>query len=113
MIRTLLPKSPVLLLVSILIATALGACNTTPAGRPAQAPPGDVEIYGDLERIDPRGQIVVYWHQQAGEAEEAWKAWFRDRTLLGADSDHPDGVYAEGGGGRKTTLPLSSSPSPL
>jgi len=69
-IRTLLPRSLVLLLVSALIATALGACTAAPAGRPGEALPGDAEIYGDLERIDPRGQIVVYWHQQAGEAEE-------------------------------------------
>lgn len=36
--------------------------------------------------------------REAEEAEERWKAWFGARTLLGADSDHPEGIYAEGGG---------------
>ena len=70
-IRTLLPKSLVLLLVSALIATALGACTAAPAGQPAEPLPGSAETYGDLDRLDPRNQLVVYWHQQAGAAEEA------------------------------------------
>lgn len=69
-IRTLLPRSLLLLLVFALIAAALCACTAAPAGQPTEAVPGSAENHGDLERIDPRGQIVVYWHQQAGEAEE-------------------------------------------
>ena len=30
----------------------------------------DVEVYGDLENIDPGGQAVVYWHQHTGSREE-------------------------------------------
>jgi apolipoprotein N-acyltransferase len=29
--------------------------------------------------------------------EERWKSWGRDKLFLGADSDHPDGIYARGG----------------
>lgn len=36
--------------------------------------------------------------REAEKAEEAWKAWFKDKTFLGADSDHPEGIYAKGGG---------------
>jgi multiple sugar transport system substrate-binding protein/sn-glycerol 3-phosphate transport system substrate-binding protein len=30
----------------------------------------DVEIYGDLENLDPSGQTVVYWYQHTGSREE-------------------------------------------
>ncbi|HET90648.1 MAG TPA: extracellular solute-binding protein [Chloroflexi bacterium] len=30
----------------------------------------DVEIYGDLENLDPSGQIVVYWHQHTSSRDE-------------------------------------------
>jgi multiple sugar transport system substrate-binding protein len=70
-IRTLLPRSLLLVLVSALIAAALCACTVAPAGQPMEPLLGSAETYGDLERIDPRNQVVVYWHQQAGAAEEA------------------------------------------
>lgn len=43
----------------------------------------------------PEGLEVI---RRAEETEGRWKSWFKDRTFLGADSDHPDGVYAEKGG---------------
>jgi multiple sugar transport system substrate-binding protein/sn-glycerol 3-phosphate transport system substrate-binding protein len=58
-----------------------------PAEEPTEAPPPteeptevpeptpvpldyDVEIYGDLENLDPSGQTVVYWYQHTGSREE-------------------------------------------
>ena len=29
--------------------------------------------------------------------EDGWKAWGKERRLLGADKGHPEGIYAEGG----------------
>lgn len=29
--------------------------------------------------------------------EEGWKEWGRERTFLGADKEHPEGMYAKGG----------------
>lgn len=34
------------------------------------APDYDVEIYGDLENLDPSGQEVTYWYQHTGSREE-------------------------------------------
>jgi len=39
----------------------------------------------------PEGLEVI---RRAEETEGRWKAWFKDRTFLGADKEHPDGIYA-------------------
>jgi hypothetical protein len=35
---------------------------------------------------------------QFGKIEKDWKQWEREKLMLGADIDHPDGVYAKSGG---------------
>ncbi|MBN1956161.1 MAG: ABC transporter substrate-binding protein [Anaerolineae bacterium] len=44
----------------------------------APAPTYDTSVYGDLENLDPSGQIVTYWHQHSGEREEVIQAMIDD-----------------------------------
>jgi multiple sugar transport system substrate-binding protein len=44
---------------------------TEPPPEPTPVPlTYDVEIYGELENLDPSGQTVVYWYQHTGSREE-------------------------------------------
>jgi len=38
----------------------------------------DREIYGDLERMDPGGQVITYWYQHSREREEAIQSLIQD-----------------------------------
>ena len=42
------------------------------------APKVDREIYGDLENLDPSGQVVTYWYQHSRTREEALQAMIED-----------------------------------
>jgi len=43
------------------------SCKRAPEPEP---PSYDPEVYGDLERLNPRGQVVVCWYHQTGVQEE-------------------------------------------
>ena len=38
----------------------------------------DEEIYGDIEELDPSGQVVTYWYQHSRSREEALQAMIDD-----------------------------------
>ncbi|MBE9507920.1 MAG: hypothetical protein IMY86_07695, partial [Chloroflexi bacterium] len=83
-----------LLFVPILILTAVVSCGTQPmtmVGEPTSnleptvvhapratatpfptptPPPYDMEIYGNLENLEPTRQVVTYWYQYKGPHEE-------------------------------------------
>jgi multiple sugar transport system substrate-binding protein len=66
-------KSWTLLLVFALISMTVVSCCPAPsegAVRPTGRPRYDVEVYGDLENVDPRGQVVVLWYPHTGGQEE-------------------------------------------
>jgi ABC-type glycerol-3-phosphate transport system substrate-binding protein len=52
-------------IVPILLIATIASCRPTPT-----AEPNGSTTYGDLDRIDPSGQIVIYWHHYSGEREE-------------------------------------------
>jgi multiple sugar transport system substrate-binding protein len=58
------------LLVAVLIATPLVSCKSAPTKEPTEVPPYDLEVYGDLETIDPRSQVVVFWYSHSQGQEE-------------------------------------------
>jgi ABC-type glycerol-3-phosphate transport system substrate-binding protein len=57
------------LLVSSLVSVAVvSCCPVLPEDvRPTRRPPYDVDVYGDLENVDPRDQVVVFWYPHTGE----------------------------------------------
>ena len=44
----------------------------------APAPEYDTDLYGDLENLDPSGQVITYWHQHSRSREEALLAMIDD-----------------------------------
>lgn len=48
-----------------------------------------------MELIDPAEGLEEV--REAERNEEWWKARWKDRMCLGADRDHPEGIYAKGG----------------
>jgi multiple sugar transport system substrate-binding protein/sn-glycerol 3-phosphate transport system substrate-binding protein len=38
----------------------------------------DKEIYGDLEKLDPSGQVITYWHQHSRDREEVLQGMIDD-----------------------------------
>ena len=70
--RTLL-KLSALLIVSALVAGTVVSCGPTPSDgsvRSTSLPRYDTEIYGELESINPHGQVVVLWHSFRHDREE-------------------------------------------
>jgi multiple sugar transport system substrate-binding protein/sn-glycerol 3-phosphate transport system substrate-binding protein len=55
-------KSTTLLIIGVLVL-ALGACER-------ETPGADDNIYGDLEALDPSGNLVIYWHALTGADED-------------------------------------------
>ncbi len=70
--KTLL-KLFTLSLVLSLVGTAVVSCCPAPPEediKPTQRPRYDVEVYGNLENVDPRDQIVVLWYPYTGGQEQ-------------------------------------------
>jgi ABC-type glycerol-3-phosphate transport system substrate-binding protein len=66
-----------LLLVSFFVGTTVVSCCPAPPEEdvtPTRRPLYDVEVYGDLENIDPRDQVVVLWYPYTGGQEELFLA---------------------------------------
>jgi multiple sugar transport system substrate-binding protein len=62
-----------LLLVLSLVGAAVVSCCPAPPEedvKPTQRPLYDVEVYGDLENVDPRDQVIVLWYPYTGAQEE-------------------------------------------
>ncbi len=59
-----------LLIIPILIITSVVSCTPTPTREPMKSLPYDVEIYGEIENLDPSGQVVEYWYQHTSSREE-------------------------------------------
>jgi ABC-type glycerol-3-phosphate transport system substrate-binding protein len=58
-------KLSALLLVLALVAGVAASCGPAPADkdtRPTKRPRDDTEVYGELEDVDPRDQIIVLWY---------------------------------------------------
>ncbi len=58
------------LLALVIVAPGLASCKRMPATAPAASPSYDPQVYGTLERLNPRGQAIVYWYHQNGVQEE-------------------------------------------
>lgn len=60
-------------LISILVGgVAISCCPELPGedARPTRRPRYDVELYGELESVDPCGQVVVLWYPYTQDQEE-------------------------------------------
>jgi len=57
-----------------------------------------VEIYGDLENLDPSGQVVTYWYQHSRAREEALLAMIDDFNATNEWGITVEGEYAGGYG---------------
>ena len=68
--RKVLLRLPALLIIPILIITSVVSCTPTPTREPIESLPYDVEIYGEIENLDPSGQVVEYWYQHTSSPEE-------------------------------------------
>lgn len=82
-----------------LVFTAVISCRRAP--ETTEPPSYDPEIYGDLERLNPRGQVVVCWYHQTGAQEETLlrlvdrfnveNEW--DITVIGEYAGPPPEIY--------------------
>ncbi|MFN2272385.1 MAG: ABC transporter substrate-binding protein [Anaerolineae bacterium] len=73
MTHKILPKLLAILLVSALFSVlVVSCCPGSPEEdvKPTRRPPYDVEIYGELEGVDPSDQVVVFWYPYTQEQEE-------------------------------------------
>jgi multiple sugar transport system substrate-binding protein/sn-glycerol 3-phosphate transport system substrate-binding protein len=59
------------LTIAVLAGLIISSC--APAG-----PAIDESIYGDLENLDPSGQVITYWHQHSRAREESLLAMIDD-----------------------------------
>lgn len=50
-----------------------------------------------MELISPPEGLE--WLREGERRARRWMAWFKERTLLGASSDHPGGIFDEDGTG--------------
>jgi len=67
----------VVILLQVIVTGTLSCSRPTnptpqPGNNSTSSP--DVATYGDLDSLDPRGQVVVYWHDFAGVDEESMLA---------------------------------------
>lgn len=53
------------LVIAISMGLILAGCKSLPY---------DTEIYGNLEDLDPSGQVITYWYQHTREREESLQA---------------------------------------
>jgi multiple sugar transport system substrate-binding protein len=59
-------------LLAVALIVGLAALGCGPASKV------DKEIYGDLENLDPSGQVITYWYQHSRSREEALQAMIDD-----------------------------------
>ncbi len=57
-------KSPQLLLILTVLSLCLTACQSETPGADQDSP------YGDVEKLDPSGALVIYWHALTGADED-------------------------------------------
>jgi multiple sugar transport system substrate-binding protein/sn-glycerol 3-phosphate transport system substrate-binding protein len=79
------------LLAGLAMVTVVGL--TLVSCRP---PPYDREVYGNLEKLDPSGQVITYWHQHSRERGEELDALVDD---FNASNEWGIAVQAEYAGG--------------
>ncbi|MBN1976738.1 MAG: ABC transporter substrate-binding protein [Anaerolineae bacterium] len=106
MTRKILSKLLAFFLISILISVLAVACCPRPPEEdvePTRRPSYDVEIYGELEGIDPSEQVIVFWHPYTQGQEElllalidqfnAGNEW--GITIVGEYAGSSDALYDE------------------
>jgi multiple sugar transport system substrate-binding protein/sn-glycerol 3-phosphate transport system substrate-binding protein len=119
--KAVLLRLAALLLLPILITVLAVSCDAEPqdegggpivTSEPAEQPtpipsqgskPYDIEIYGDLDTLDPGYQTIVFWHHHTGSQEELLlnlvdefnRANEPDITVLAESRSTCDGLYAD------------------
>lgn len=74
---------PVIVLIAGLFAAGCGP-----------APKYEKEIYGNLEKLDPSGQVITYWYQHSRSREEAMQAMIEDFNATNQWGISVQGEYA-------------------
>jgi multiple sugar transport system substrate-binding protein len=76
--------------------TVLTIVGVVMAGCAPPAPEYDTSIYGDLENLDPSGQVIAYWHQHSSSREETVLAMIDDFNATNEWGITVQGEYAGG-----------------
>ncbi len=106
MTHKILSKLLAISLVSVLVgAGAVSCCPELPDedAKPTMRPRYDVELYGELESVDPRDQVVVLWYPYTRDQEELLLALIDQFnasnewgiTIIGEYAGSSDSLYDE------------------
>ena len=71
--------------VALSVGLAIVMSTTLIVASCGSAPKYDKEIYGDLEKLDPSGQVITYWHQHSRDREEVLQGMIDDLVEAGGE----------------------------